>query len=516
MVEVSSGPVQALGNYHIIAEIGSGSSGRVYQGKHIILTERVAAIKLLHSHLRTPEEYARFVEEARILERLKHPHILHIFDVGIHEGFPYLVAEYAPHGSLRNHLRKYLPNPMPVEEALTILTQVGRGLYYAHRHNIIHRDLKPENILFNVRGQALLADFGLATTLSTESILHATVIGTPSYMAPEQFQGSVSKESDQYALGCIAYELFTGRAPFTASNHFTMGINHLVKDPIAPTQLNPQLPPHIERAILKAMAKQRADRYADIKAFILALYTPGDTDPQLALPTLSSISLFTETDNSNLSASPTSITPLPLLQEPVTPLPPSVSISIYDPWKQTANQFPIGSSPSVYTSSEESRGQADFAEATLPRQGNIVESLPTISGSVKQQEDAISGTYATELIKTPLSSQDSTTNRTDLGKSHVLKRQWLLMAVVCLLVIASLFSFALSRSSSSHNKTLVADTLAHVPTHRSAHSPLYNPTPTHAPIATHVLTAIPTPTPTHSPCHPSPHCHPRSRCRPCH
>src|SRR5438128_11308824 len=161
MSEVSNGLIQALGNYHIMAEIGSGSSGRVYQGKHIILTERTVAIKLLHSHLRSSEEGERFVEEARILERLKHPHILHIFDVGIQDGFPYLVAEYASHGSLLNHLKRYLPNPMPLEEALTILTQIGRGLYYAHHHNVVHRDLKPENILFNAQGQALLADFGI-------------------------------------------------------------------------------------------------------------------------------------------------------------------------------------------------------------------------------------------------------------------------------------------------------------------------------------------------------------------
>jgi serine/threonine protein kinase len=315
MSEVSHGLIQTLGNYRILAEIGSGSSGKVYQGKHNILTERTVAIKLLHSHLRSPGEYERFVEEARILERLKHPHILHIFDVGIHEGFPYLVAEYAPHGSLRTHLKRYAPHPMPLEEALTVLTQVGRGLYYAHRHNVVHRDLKPENILFNTQGQALLADFGIATTLSTESIVQATVTGTPSYMAPEQFQGTVSKESDQYALGCVAYELFTGRVPFASGDIFTMGINHLMREPLPPRQVNPQLPLHIERAILKAMAKQRSDRYTDIKAFILALYTPGDTDPQLSLPTISGISFFTGTDNASLPVSPTPITPLPLYAE---------------------------------------------------------------------------------------------------------------------------------------------------------------------------------------------------------
>lgn len=451
MSEVSNGLIQTLGNYRILAEIGSGSSGKVYQGKHSILTERTVAIKLLHSHLRSPEEYERFVEEARILERLKHPHILHIFDVGVHDGFPYLVAEYAPHGSLRTHLRRYSPNPMPLEAALTILTQVGRGLYYAHRHNIIHRDLKPENILFNAQGQALLADFGIATTLSTESIIHATITGTPSYMAPEQFQSTVSKESDQYALGCVAYELFTGRVPFTTSDIFTMGINHLMREPLPPRQLNPQLPLHIERAILKAMAKQRSDRYADIKAFILALYTPGDTDPQLSLPTISGISFFTGTDNAGLPVSPTPITPLPLHAE--------------------------------------------------------------------QQAEEIPSSYATELIETPLPSQDLATNATVPKKSRTTKRKQLLIAVVCLLVIASILPFALSNTSRNTlqpHKAPVTEALTHAPTHLATHTPTHGPAPRHTPIVIPIRIPTPTPTPTRSSCRPTPHCRPNQHCRPCH
>ncbi len=446
MSEVSNGLIQTLGNYRIVAEIGSGSSGKVYQGKHSILTERTVAIKLLHSHLRSAEEYERFVEEARLLERLKHPHILHIFDVGIHEGFPYLVAEYAPQGSLRTHLKRYAPHPMPLEEALTVLTQVGRALYYAHRHNVVHRDLKPENILFNAQGQALLADFGIATTLSTESIIQATVTGTPSYMAPEQFQGTVSKESDQYALGCVAYELFTGRAPFAVSDIFTMGINHLMREPLPPRQVNPQLPLYIERAILKAMAKQRGDRYTDIKAFVLALYTPGDTDPQLSLPTISGISFFTGTDNAGPSISPTPITPLPL--------------------------------------------------------------------HAQQQVEGRLSSYATELIETPLPSQDFATNATIAEKAHTPKRQWLLIGLVCLLVIASILSFALSNTSQP-SKASLEEVVTHAPTHLATHAPTQRPAPKHTPIVIPTRIPAPTPTPTHNPCRPTPHCHPNQHCRPC-
>jgi len=271
-----------LGNYRITAELGSGSFGFVYRAKHTILTERIVAIKLLHAHLAGPEERDRFLREARLLELLKHPNILHIIDVGIHSGFPYLVTEYAPYGSLRSLMNSYAPNPLPLQEALSVLTQVGQALDYAHQQNIIHRDLKPENILFNAQKEALLADFGIATTLSTSSIKNVTITGTPSYMAPEQFQSSVSRESDQYALGCIAYELFSGRPPFIADNFFSMGLDHLTKEPVTPAHYNPYIPPYIEQAILKAMSKQRHARYSDIHAFILALHQP--VGAELSMP----------------------------------------------------------------------------------------------------------------------------------------------------------------------------------------------------------------------------------------
>ena len=233
---------KSIGNYRIIALIGSGGFGSVYQGEHAILKERVVAIKILHTHLSSQEERTRFLQEARLLGHLQHPHILQIFDAGIENGLPYLVTEYAPHGSLRDLLNRSAHTILPEEVSLTILSQVGEALAYAHQQHIIHRDLKPENILFNANDVALLADFGIATTLSTSSVKYSSVMGTPSYMAPEQFQGTLSQQGDQYALGCIAYELFTGHMPFTAPDFFAMGFKHLTDKPVAPTQLNPAIP----------------------------------------------------------------------------------------------------------------------------------------------------------------------------------------------------------------------------------------------------------------------------------
>jgi serine/threonine protein kinase len=261
-----------IGNYRVVSEIGSGSFGVVYRAEHIFLPNRVGAIKLLHAaHLDSWEDRESFLLEARMLEVLKHPYILPILDVGIHEGFPYLVTEYAPRGSLRGRLQQIYPWLLSTEESIQILSQVGEALHHAHEQNIIHRDLKPANILFNEKGDALLADFGIATTLATASIRFVEISGSPPYMAPEQFQGAVSKESDQYSLGCIAYQLFTGRRPFVASDPSTMGFKHLIETPIPPSKLNLQIPPQIDQAVLKAMAKERNDRFTDIAAFIAAL-----------------------------------------------------------------------------------------------------------------------------------------------------------------------------------------------------------------------------------------------------
>src|SRR5260370_11069751 len=187
---------------------------------------------------------------------------------------PYIVSEYAPGGSLRGRMKHKTLQPLKEEEIQKILLQVGEALQYAHEKNIIHRDLKPENILFDAKSDALLADFGLATMLATASIKYISNAGTPRYMSPEQFRGIVSKESDQYALGCIAYELWTRHPLFNAPDPVALMYKHVYEAPVPLTKLNPNVPPHIEQAILKALAKQRHDRHADIKAFITALHSP--------------------------------------------------------------------------------------------------------------------------------------------------------------------------------------------------------------------------------------------------
>ncbi|HVB60419.1 MAG TPA: tetratricopeptide repeat protein [Ktedonobacteraceae bacterium] len=264
-----------IGNYLIVAQLASGAFGHVYLAQHAILANRVVAIKLMHSmYLNSTEECVRFLQEAQFLEKLKHSHILPVIDVGLYEGIPYLVTEYASKGSLRNLLQQRPSQPLPIDVSITILSQIGEALQYAHQQNIVHRDLKPENILFNDAGIVLIADFGLATTLAASSIKQTSATGTMAYMAPEQFHEMVSKESDQYALGCIAYELFTGHMPFVASTPAALITRCLMEQPIPPRLINPLLPGHIEKAILKAMAKQRTERFPDVLSFVAALLTP--------------------------------------------------------------------------------------------------------------------------------------------------------------------------------------------------------------------------------------------------
>ncbi|HEX6108460.1 MAG TPA: serine/threonine-protein kinase, partial [Ktedonobacteraceae bacterium] len=198
MMETNNYNGQEIGNYRLVEKLDCGSFGCVYRAEHLHLKKHIVAIKLLHAHLASPQKSADFLQEAQFLYDLSHPHILPVLDVGIHEkNIPYLVVEYCPNGSLKQYLQRQHPGPLPVEEAVSILTKIGQALHYAHQHDIVHRDLKPANILFNTKGEVVLADFGIAVLLEGTTFINP--YGTPAYMAPEQFQGIVSKKSDQFA-----------------------------------------------------------------------------------------------------------------------------------------------------------------------------------------------------------------------------------------------------------------------------------------------------------------------------
>ncbi len=259
--------------YRIEREIGRGGLGHVYLARPTQLPGRTVAIKLFYSHLSEVLKEGLLFQQTQLLEKLKHPYVLPIIDVGIQGKSHYIVTEYAPKGSLRDRIQHQYQQPLPVQEAVAILSQIGQALAHIHQLNIVHRDIKPANILFNERGEAQLTDFDIAVMLDSGSSKKVNVMGSPPYMAPEQFEGTISRKSDQYALGCLAYELCTGRRAFDSPNFISMQFMHTVEKPIAPRQFNQELPVHIEEAILKAMAKNEADRLSGTLAFVSALNT---------------------------------------------------------------------------------------------------------------------------------------------------------------------------------------------------------------------------------------------------
>jgi len=271
-----------IGNFQLVQRLDSGSFGVVYLARNRYVAEHIVAIKLMKTiGVASQEEQDKFLHEAGFLVKLRHPHILPMTDCGILPSapgsgskIPYMITEYAAQGSLRQRLKKQPGQPLPTTEALLILSQVGQALQYAHQQNIVHRDIKPENILFDAPDHALLADFGIAVILPQGTINVGLVSGSLLYMAPEQFTGIVSRKSDQYALACIAYELLTGRQPFVADDFNILLLKHQTEAPVPPRQINPQLPEYVEQAILRALAKDRMQRFDDVAAFIRALGAP--------------------------------------------------------------------------------------------------------------------------------------------------------------------------------------------------------------------------------------------------
>ncbi len=265
---------QQVGSYRIEQEIAHGQYAIIYKATHSILTSRIVALKFLYTtRITSTQEFEQFFQEARVLEQLQHPHILPVMDTNVHEHYPYTITEFATHGSLRDRLHKLKGQPLAQPEALEILRQIGEGLQFAHDHKIVHSDIKPENILFNASNTVRISDFDIARTLRRANTQTASAGGTPAYMAPEQFQGKVRKESDQYALGCIAYELLTGQRAFKGNDLAALTQAHLHSEPQPLRQLNAGLSEGLEQAVQRALSKKYTERYESVAEFIQALAT---------------------------------------------------------------------------------------------------------------------------------------------------------------------------------------------------------------------------------------------------
>ena len=265
---------QSIGRYHMLEQLGLGGMATVYEAFDTRL-ERYVAIKIIRTDQFAPavleQVLKRFEREAKALAQLSHPNIVHVHDYGEYEGEPYLVMEYLPGGVLKSKLG----TAMPWREAVRLLLPIAQALAYAHEHNIVHRDVKPSNILLTEKGQPMLSDFGIAKILESEQTAGLTTtgmgVGTPEYMAPEQWTGQAGPLADLYSLGVVLYELVTGRKPYSADTPAAIMLKQ-ANDPLPrPGQFAPDLPDGVEKVLFKALAKAPEDRYQNMGEFAAAL-----------------------------------------------------------------------------------------------------------------------------------------------------------------------------------------------------------------------------------------------------
>ncbi|MFA5082974.1 MAG: protein kinase, partial [Hydrogenophilaceae bacterium] len=263
---------EQLGKYKIVRVLGKGAMGIVYEGFDPVI-ERTVAIKTIRVDELDPEEAEehsrRFKVEAKAAGKLNHPNIVGIYDYGEEQSLAYIVMEYVQGKELKSYLDS--GQKFPIKQTVHIMGQLLEALGYSHDRGVIHRDIKPANLFITDNGMVKLGDFGIARIDSTHKTHAGTVLGTPSYMSPEQIKGeSVDNRSDLYSCGVILYQFLTGEKPFTGS---MVAVMHkvLAEEPPKPSSLNPQVTPQLEQVVARAMAKRPEDRYANAGAFIEAL-----------------------------------------------------------------------------------------------------------------------------------------------------------------------------------------------------------------------------------------------------
>lgn len=274
------------GNYRLERVSGKGNFGITYLGKHQHLGT-LAAIKIPYTQ--TPiDRQQQFIKEARIAARLQHPHIVRVLEYGKEGKLSYLIMEYAPEGTLRQrHPRGEI---LPSRTVIHYVKQVADALQYIHDLGLIHRDVKPDNMLLSRTNGILLSDFGITITVrEAETLKEIQSIGTVSYMAPEQIQGNPCFASDQYALGIITYEWLCGQLPFQG-NAYQVAHHHLYTPPPSIRESIPSIPATVEQVVLRALAKNPEERFADVQAFEQSLEEAYEASlivqqtPQLILP----------------------------------------------------------------------------------------------------------------------------------------------------------------------------------------------------------------------------------------
>jgi serine/threonine protein kinase len=256
-------PTKVIPGYEILDELGRGGMGVVYRARQVGLKRLVAIKMILAGGYAGAEQIARFRREAESLAQLQHPNIVQIYEIGEAGGLPFFSLEYVDGGSLADKLKG---GPLAAQHGAQLLQTLASAMHAAHRRGIIHRDLKPANVLLTGDGIPKITDFGLAKQLEQHDELtrSGAVMGTPSYMAPEQASGQSSRigpRADVYALGAILYRMLTGRPPFRGASFIEIVDQVRFQDPIRPCRIRPDLPSDLEKICLKCLNKQPEQRY---------------------------------------------------------------------------------------------------------------------------------------------------------------------------------------------------------------------------------------------------------------
>jgi serine/threonine protein kinase/Tol biopolymer transport system component len=260
---------KTLGQYQIVELIGTGGMASVYRAYQSSLDRSVAIKVLPAQHALTPGYKDRFILEAKAVGQLSHPNILPIYDFGIKGDLSYFVMKYVPDHTLSQLLGK----PLPLSRVSHFMNQIAGALDHAHSRGILHRDIKPANILLE-GDWLLLADFGVAKIMETSSGITTTghIFGSPAYVSPEQAEGDkLDHRTDIYSLGVVLYEMVTGWPPFQDSNPMKVILKHIHELPPAPRSLVPSLPEAVEQVVVKALAKNPADRFNSAQEMVIAL-----------------------------------------------------------------------------------------------------------------------------------------------------------------------------------------------------------------------------------------------------